>query len=72
MDRRERYKLKMTIKWIKSKYKDGCLSRIFIWDQKEDALTCKKLLEKADYDSRISMEFVSFTDEIPLEEENGK
>ena len=38
----------------------------YIWDNKEDALACKSLMEKAKTPSWIDISFVEFTEEIPL------
>ena len=41
--------------------------RSFVWEDKDDALQCKALLDKASqYDGQMECEFVEFTEEQPI------
>lgn len=63
----EKYKLRITIEWFKSKMQKTKVIRSFVWINREDAMACKKLMEKAHYEKGTSIEFVAFTEETPLE-----
>lgn len=62
----EKYKLKVTISSFKSALQRVFKYAYFIWDNEEDALACKELLEKADDSGNVEVEFVRFTEESPL------
>lgn len=63
----EKYKLNIKIQWFVGKMKTQSITKSFVWEDKEDALACKALLEKSSYDgSKITIKFVAFTDEEEL------
>ncbi len=62
----EKYKLKLTFSYFKSKLQKTTITRSFVWEKKEDALACKELMGKAITHSEITMEFVAFTDEVEI------
>lgn len=39
---------------------------VFIWNNREDALACKALLEKCLTPKHVRIHFVEFTEEVPL------
>jgi len=63
----EKYKLNLKIQWFIGKTKTQSITKSFIWEDKDDALACKALLEKSSYDrAKITVSFVAFTDEVKL------
>ena len=65
----EKYKLRIDITSHITARKSSHPYRSWVWDSKEAALACKALLEKAVPSKFLSIEFVSFTEEQPLEDE---
>lgn len=61
-----KYKLRISIKFQKSSKIMKTITRAFIWEKKEDALSCKELLEKCEMAKGVTFEFVEFTEEINL------
>ncbi len=62
----EKYKLRLTFNYWKTKRTKGKIVRSFVWDNKEDALECKRIMAKSISHSEITMEFVTFTEEIEI------
>jgi len=64
---KEQYKLYICISWYKSKKVTNSITKSFVWDNKDDALACKKLLEKAEYSqASIDIGFVKFVADEPI------
>ena len=55
-----KYKLTITISIFKSKTTVQKIHRNFVWDNKDDAINCKKLLEKAEYSNNTAINFFEF------------
>ncbi len=64
----EKYKLRVMIRYQKTVRQASTTCRSWVWDNKEDALACKALLEKAVAGAGLTVEFVSFTEERLLDE----
>lgn len=62
----QKYKLKITISFYKSKKVIQSISRSIIWENKQDALDCKSLMEKGKISNNLSIEFIAFTEEESL------
>ena len=60
-----KYKLRITSRFGTAR-KPMRVEREFIWTVKQDALDCKALLDKAEKSKFVDVDFVEFTDEIPL------
>ena len=54
------YKLKLTAVYARTKNSEKTITRSFVWDNKEDALKCKELLEKAKLIGSGYVEFLEF------------
>lgn len=57
-----KFKLRLTAYVRTSTRKSMNIARTFVWDNKEDAISCKKLLDKAKTTFH-HVEFVEFTEE---------
>ena len=58
-----KYRLIITRSWLTGKYTQNYATSVLVWDSKEDALECKRLMEKATYvKHQVSIRFEEFTE----------
>ncbi len=66
-----KYKLRIRTSWRSSRSRQTIADAVFVWEDKADALACKKLLEKAAIPERRGVDtvitFVEFHEEKELE-----